>query len=140
MRPHDETVRAAIEQSLGNTLKTLCAPATTSGGLFTRRPALWKATLTALERWSPALAEQLSSVEGLQPIATVSSVVSTEEGAPEEAAAVVTAVVLEGVGAASREEATPKTEEKDAAAEGVVFQQPGAVPGETDEEENCVVQ
>ena len=61
MRPHDETVRAAIEQSLGSTLKTLRAPATTSGGLFTRRAALWKVTLTSLERWSPALAEQLRS-------------------------------------------------------------------------------
>ena len=93
MRPHDETVRAAIEQSLGNTLKAMLTP---PQGLFVRKPELWKATLPSLEKWAPTIAEQLSSTGSLQPIATVSSV-ETKAGTPggDAATAVVTAVVLE---------------------------------------------
>lgn len=138
MRPHDETVRAAIEQSLGSTLKTLCEPAS---GLFVRRRELWETTLTALQRWSPALAEQLSSDKGFAPIATVSLVVSNaEEGTPAEskAAKVVTAVVLEDGPSGAPPAATAK---KEKGAEGVVFAQPSnAAGGEADDEEGCVVQ
>ena len=132
MRPHDETVRAAIEQSLGSTLKTLCEP---TSGLFVRRRELWEATLASLQRWAPALAEQLSSDKGFAPIATVSSVVSNPEEGTPAAAKVVTAVVLEdGLGGAP-----PAKHEK--GAEDLVFEQPGnAAGGEAEDEEGCVVQ
>lgn len=122
MRPHDEVVRVAIEQSLGNTLQTMLTP---SHGLFVRKPELWKATLQSLGKWSPGLAEQLRSTAGLQPIATVSSVET--DGTPEgdAATAVVTAVVLEeGVGVPA----------KDAG-----FQQPSLAATDT-EEDNCSIQ
>ena len=127
MRPHDEMVRAAIEQSLGNTLHTMLTP---SHGLFVRKPELWKATLQSLEKWSPGLAEQLRST-GLQPIATVSSVET--DGTPEgdAATAVVTAVVLEeGVGV---------TATGSGRVEHAGFQQPSLAAAET-EEDSCSIQ
>ena len=134
MRPHDETVRAAIEQSLGNTLKTML---TSPHGLFVRKPELWKATLQSWERWGPGLAEQLRSTGGLQPVTTVASVEATE-GTPEgdTATAVVTAVVLEdGVGAPTKTTAATSGEHS----EESVFQQP-SLATETDEEDNCSIQ
>ena len=135
MRPHDETVRAAIEQSLGNTLKTMMVQ---PHGLFVRNPQLWTDTLLSLEKWAPGLAEQLSSTGDLQPIATVKSV-ETKGGTPEgeAATAVVTAVLLEeGSGVPP---VTPATTSADDAKD-VVFQQPSLVDTETDEEDNCSIQ
>lgn len=133
MRPHDATVRAAIEQSLGNTLKTMLTP---PHGLFVRKPELWKATLQSLERWAPGLAEQLRSTGGLQPITTVSSV-ETKEGTPEgETTAVVTAVVLEdGVAGQTKTTAASSSEHSE---EAVLPQRSPAT--ETDEEDSCSIQ
>jgi hypothetical protein len=138
MRPHDETVRAAIEQSLGSTLKTLCAP---PSGLFVRRRELWESTLAALGRWAPVLAKQLSSENGFAAIATVSSVVSNpEEEPPQEEAKVVAAVMLDdglGLGGAP---SAPSAAAEEKGAEGVVFEQlSNAAEGE-EEDEGCVVQ
>lgn len=135
MRPHDETVRAAIEQSLGNTLKAMLTP---PQGLFVRKPELWKATLPSLEKWAPTLAEQLSSTGALQPIATVSSV-ETKAGTPggDAATAVVTAVVLED-GACSSTKTPADTSSSNA--EDAVFQQPSLAATETEEEDNCTIQ
>eukprot|EP01043_Picozoa_sp_COSAG02_P044503 COSAG02_NODE_3981_length_5956_cov_16.732798_2_plen_167_part_00 len=134
MRPHDATVRAAIEQSLGNTLKTMLTP---PHGLFVRKPELWQATLQSLERWAPGLAEQLRSTGGLQPITTVASV-ETKEGTPEgDTAAVVTAVVLEdGVGGQTKTTASSSSEQHSTEA---VFPQRSPAT-ETDEEDNCSIQ
>ena len=61
MRPHDAAVRAAIEQSLGNTLKSLWGSGGGAGVSPQGQTELRAKTQEALARWGPHLAQELGS-------------------------------------------------------------------------------